>query len=195
MKKNPTQTEATRETFKSAFWRLYGQKPIDRITVKEITDIAGYNRGTFYVYYKDVYDVLEQIEQEIIDEYYIRSEIIPKMANDTLEWSKDLEVFIQFYDKYESYISVLLGQQGDPSFTHKFKEAIKKRFLESFDHSGHKDEYILEYIASAQVGMISFWFRQGKKIPIGEMISLTKDIMFEGAIKVFIEKDRSRKAF
>ena len=62
MAKRPHITETTRKNLIDAFWKLYQTKPIERISVREITDIAGYNRGTFYLYFKDVHDVLEQIE-------------------------------------------------------------------------------------------------------------------------------------
>ena len=40
--------------------------PIEKITVKEVSERAEVNRSTFYAYYKDVYDILEQAEEEII---------------------------------------------------------------------------------------------------------------------------------
>ncbi len=51
---------------REAFWRLYTAKPISKISVKDICALAGYNRGTFYRYYSDVYEVLESIENEIL---------------------------------------------------------------------------------------------------------------------------------
>ena len=66
MKKQPQITEQTKDKLRSAFWTLYSSKPIDKITIKEITDLAGYNRGTFYLYYKDVYDILASIEAELL---------------------------------------------------------------------------------------------------------------------------------
>lgn len=67
MQKREELTQLTKQNLREAFWSLYIQKPIEKITVKEITDIAGYNRGTFYLYYKDTYDLLAQIEQELLD--------------------------------------------------------------------------------------------------------------------------------
>lgn len=57
MKKQPQITEQTKACLREAFWTLYTKKPIEKISIKEITDLAGYNRGTFYLYYKDVYDL------------------------------------------------------------------------------------------------------------------------------------------
>lgn len=43
--------EKTRNNLVNAFWDLYCQKDINKITIKEITDRAGYNRATFYIYF------------------------------------------------------------------------------------------------------------------------------------------------
>lgn len=59
---------STHQSLIDAFWELYTQKRIDKITVREITAKAGCNRGTFYEYFLDVYDVLEQIENGLIPE-------------------------------------------------------------------------------------------------------------------------------
>ena len=59
-------TDQTRTNLREAFWELYAEKSIEKITVREITDRAGYNRATFYLYYRDVYDVLEQVEDTVV---------------------------------------------------------------------------------------------------------------------------------
>lgn len=78
MKKQPHITEQTKNNLRIAFWSLYAQKPIEKISIKEITELAGYNRGTFYLYYNDVYDLLDQIEEEILGK-------ITDVLNDSLE--------------------------------------------------------------------------------------------------------------
>ena len=54
MGKKPLQSAATRQKLIDAFWELYTVKGIEQISVKEITDSAGCNRGTFYLHFKDV---------------------------------------------------------------------------------------------------------------------------------------------
>lgn len=46
-----------------AFWEIYREKSINKITIKELMDKAGYHRSVFYTYFKNIYDLLEQ-EQE-----------------------------------------------------------------------------------------------------------------------------------
>ena len=71
MRKQPEVTEQTKANLRTAFWSLYKEKAIEKITIKEITDAAGYNRGTFYLYYKDVYDLFNKIEEELLEEIRI----------------------------------------------------------------------------------------------------------------------------
>ena len=67
MKKQPEITSATRKTFVDAFCSLYLHTPIEKITVQEIVRRAGYNRSTFYQYFRDVNDLLTYLEDEIIE--------------------------------------------------------------------------------------------------------------------------------
>ena len=48
-----------------AFLDLLKKKPVQNITVKEVCEEAGIHRGTFYAHYKDLYDLLHQIEDEM----------------------------------------------------------------------------------------------------------------------------------
>ena len=68
-----TQKEQTKENLVEAFWTLYKDKPLEKITVKEITDKAGYNRGTFYSYFKDTYEMQKYVRDSLLPDEH-RSE-------------------------------------------------------------------------------------------------------------------------
>jgi len=67
MNKQPEITEQTRKNIIMAFCKLYEEKPIEKISVKEIIALAGYNRSTFYEYFTDIYALLKFIEDDVID--------------------------------------------------------------------------------------------------------------------------------
>ena len=73
----------TRQNLSDAFWQLYLKKKIEKITVKEICELAGYNRSTFYVYYKDVYDILNEIEDRIITAQEIKEIILEQLMRES----------------------------------------------------------------------------------------------------------------
>ena len=49
--------------------RAHGEKSIRDITVKELTQRADVNRGTFYSHYQDIYDMVRQLENELFEEF------------------------------------------------------------------------------------------------------------------------------
>ncbi|MBQ3427955.1 MAG: TetR/AcrR family transcriptional regulator [Clostridia bacterium] len=56
----------TEEAFTSALFYYLEKKDLNRITVKELCEYADMNRGTFYLHYLDIYDLLERTEQTMI---------------------------------------------------------------------------------------------------------------------------------
>ena len=57
----------TRSSIIDAFIQLRSSKPLEKITVKELADLAFINKATFYAHYKDIYDLAEQLENEAVD--------------------------------------------------------------------------------------------------------------------------------
>ena len=61
MRKRPEKTEQTKSDLKEAFWRLYSTQPIEKITVGQVCELAGYNRTTFYAHFQDLHGMLAGI--------------------------------------------------------------------------------------------------------------------------------------
>ena len=190
MNKQPEITAQTKQNLIDAFWSLYCEKRIEKITVKEITQKAGYNRGTFYEYFTDVYDVLEQIEQSLIPSL----EELPPITLPQGNMGMPLDMFMTLYDQNSKYYSVLLGDNGDPAFASKLKNSIKPMIKQAFsaDYASNDIEFdfIVEYVLSASIGIMSYWFRQNKALPAEDLISLMYDVMENGVMKRLIDKQK-----
>ena len=61
-------SDQTERDFAEAFWILYADRSVERITIHELYDQAGYTRGTFYLHYRDIYDLLEREESALLEE-------------------------------------------------------------------------------------------------------------------------------
>ena len=57
----------TKSAIINSFLELRSKKPLERITVKELSDLAQINKATFYLHYKDIYDLSESLEDELLD--------------------------------------------------------------------------------------------------------------------------------
>ena len=66
--KTDVRTRFTKKVIVEAFLSLLREKPLSKITVKEVCEIADINRSTFYKYYLDCFDLVEQLEQEALRE-------------------------------------------------------------------------------------------------------------------------------
>lgn len=183
MNKQPEVTAQTRKNLVDAFWALYCEKRIEKITVKEITQKAGYNRGTFYEYFTDVYDVLEQIEESLVPAVH---ELPPiSMLNENI--GMPLDMFMTLYEQNSKYYSVLLGDNGDPAFASKLKNSTKPVIKQAFLNKSNIDpvefDFILEFVLSAMIGIMSHWFRKDKILPAEDLVSLMYDLMENGVMK------------
>lgn len=57
----------TRKAIKESFWKLLNERPLNRITVKDIVEDCGINRNSFYYHFQDLPALIEEIVEEIID--------------------------------------------------------------------------------------------------------------------------------
>lgn len=60
--------QRTKAAIKKAFLQLRSQKPIEKITVTELTKLANINKATFYLHYSDIYALSDELEDSLIDE-------------------------------------------------------------------------------------------------------------------------------
>ena len=71
----------TKKIIREEFIKILNERPLNKITVKDIASACDINRNTFYYYYTDIYAILSEIFQTelqiVIDEY-----------NDTLSWEE-----------------------------------------------------------------------------------------------------------
>ncbi len=181
MNKQSEITMQTRKNLMNAFWQLYGEKRIEKITVKEITTKAGYNRGTFYEYFTDVYDVLEQIEASVLPN-------LAKHKNIMVDRNTQLPIkhLIEVYSRNKEYFVVLLGKNGDPAFQEKIKnvyKALVRPYLQSLGTDDFTLECALEFALSAFIGVLTYCFTQEEDPDIEKMVQLLWQFMKDGIIK------------
>lgn len=58
--------QRTKKSIINAFIELRAKKPIEKITVKELSDRALIHKATFYTHYSDIYDLSQQLENEVM---------------------------------------------------------------------------------------------------------------------------------
>lgn len=187
MKEHSEITAQTKQNLIDSFWELYCIKRIEKITVKEITTKAGYNRGTFYEYFTDVYDILEKIENTLLPD--LSTHHIKNIMPET-DIKVHINQVVKIYQERSKYYVILLGDNGDPSFQGKIRNIFRTVLEQSFATSSHVDDFILdysiEYTISAMIGVLNYGFRREKNPPMEKLIQLIYDLMYDGVMKKLI---------
>lgn len=179
MKKQPKITEKTRNAFVDAFCDVYRQKPLDKITVQEITRRSGYNRSTFYQYFYDIYALLDYVENDILAcaQNIAPPNLIHGLFDDSL-----IHHIACLFDEKSHYLSALMGDYGSVHFSDKIKIGILSKMdmpaLCSLNSA--LISYIQEYCVSTIVSMFRHWYRSGKTLPTEELVTLIHELLAKG---------------
>ena len=184
MRKQPEKTARTKAEFTQAFWSLYATAPVDRITVAQICAKAGYHRGTFYLHFHDVYQVLEEVEAHLLADVSLCVErCMKQLTQDASKLARiaALKDVVLFYERNKDYLMVLLGPQGDPGFSLHLKDTCKplwRRYVIGPETSGRSEQeidLILEFTLAGSLAMISRWLQNPQGISAFELGHLVYD--------------------
>jgi AcrR family transcriptional regulator len=175
MQKQPRITEQTRANLREAFLELYAKRPIEKLSVREITDRAGYNRATFYLYYHDIYELLKEAEDDLLKsiEQLVNERLL---KGERLEFSQHMGLILQMTQDSRKSTRAFLGPHGDPTFTRRFKEIIAPlvdRFVMPAGRLGPRESAVVrEFYLSGLVAVISAWIVDEDPMPIDQFILL-----------------------
>lgn len=178
MKKQPEITDATRENFIEAFCELYKKMPIEKITVKEIAEKAGYSRVTFYSYFSNPYDVLNYMEDVFIEH---AKEHISMNAVNLNNFGK---TFAHLMNDENAYGSVLFLRPFSTQLIDHLKETMIPILFESFhiEKGNKKAAYLFEFYLPGIVSILSKWFKNKDDMPLEDLADLIEGILKDGIL-------------
>ncbi len=146
-------SEHTRRRIIHSYLALIRHKKWDKISVIEICRYTEITRGTFYQYFSDIYDLMEQIETSLLDEIaerYASASRQPEvhLTNETFLTKFNpappeiFNTWFQFCSKHREAMMALLDRKfGDPYFVKRLKPLIARNLQEMMDRDGQpRDE-------------------------------------------------------
>ncbi|MEH7304013.1 TetR/AcrR family transcriptional regulator [Neobacillus drentensis] len=180
----------TKRLIRDALTELMEEKGFEGITVRDLTEKAGINRGTFYLHYHDKFDLLEQSEAEILNEIKkIALEINPTVF---MNFNSENEPFpfivnlFEYFHENSSFMKVILGPKGDASFQGKMKDFIKETFYNNIMSKINRENMLVPvddlfaYVSSAHLGVIQHWLESGMEKSPQEMAMILSRITLLG---------------
>lgn len=160
----------TQTVIQEAFRKLLGEKPLAKITVKEVCDLAQINRGTFYKHYLDCYDLMDKLQEEAIGNF--------ERLLDQVEASGIQNVIVSILETMRSDAGafVLFQAQGrSDSFLHELigccYRCMDKRItgLPGMEPGDGNRSLNYSFLISGCCGVIEYWVHTGMQEPPEEI--------------------------
>ncbi|WP_240508098.1 TetR-like C-terminal domain-containing protein [Virgibacillus indicus] len=162
--------------------RLLKEKQISAITVKELCELADINRSTFYTHYSDHYDLLTQIEDELIEDMnmYLSAYNFEK-EKETLQMTEKL---LEYLATRKEECQTLLNKNADSSFQEKVKAVAHRYIMKNLIEANHLDkslsEYLSAFIVSGSIQMMKLWMEKGMEKSPKEMAEVIINLINKG---------------
>ncbi|PFH89061.1 TetR/AcrR family transcriptional regulator [Bacillus sp. AFS088145] len=170
----------TKKLIKETLLDLIEEKGFEAISVRDITLKAGLNRGTFYLHYRDKYDLMEKSQNEILEGLqdrliFIRPKEMNEFYSNDIVYPPILNVY-HYLKENQRFIKILISTKGDPAFPKKMKEHIKETIYEKLVDLLEEEymieiphEYTTAFISSAFFGLLDQWLEKEEPITPEEM--------------------------
>lgn len=161
--KSDARVRYTKMIIKNSFVKLLKEKTLNKITVKDICDLAEMNRATFYKHYCDVFDLMYKIEEQSIFEL----EQIIQNSN----YKKISDVFEQMLNKVKEdgdLYMTLFSKHGDNTFPTKIFELCYEKASLSIEKSfpnisKTKQKWLYYFMAQGCSAILNCWINNKMK--------------------------------
>lgn len=167
----------TKAQLREGLAHLMLEKSIKEITVKELVDEVDINRSTFYLHYADIYQMLQQIEEEALENI---THILENCPVDFSNNESTLEFVTKFFailDSDKDLCRALLGPHGDMAFVEQIENLLAGTFLKhlpgTFPKNDSNLKYAYAFILNGCVGLIKTWLSQPVQESPAHMAELT----------------------
>lgn len=186
----------TRQAIMYSLLKLLQEKSIDKITVKDICELCEINRNTFYYYYSDIYQVLEEL-----------------LKIETEKSLKEDQKYESFYEDFlKKYHLILEYKKGAYNLYNsknrdlilKYFQDITEDFVEKYvlrEVKGKKllpedIKFIIDFYSSSMIGNTLRWMQKGMQEKQEQLI-YKLSLSYQATIKALIaqfEENNSKKS-
>ncbi|MCI8342025.1 MAG: TetR/AcrR family transcriptional regulator [Firmicutes bacterium] len=181
--KEDRRVRRTKKLLKQGLSELMKEKEFKDISVKDVTERMDLNRGTFYLHYTDIYDLLNKIEEDVLSDFQHMIDI-HRFDTTTKSIMPVIEPLVEYINENADICSVLLLNKAASDFSIKIKNLIilnGKSLLERNFDVKTSDEvlnYTLNYIAYGIIGIFKEWMSDFDSIGKKDIIKLSDNIIY-----------------
>jgi len=173
----------TKRAIKTALATLMARKDISDISVTEIAQAADVNRKTFYSHYSSVYDVLDEIEGDIVEEL---TELIEQSDYSDRNWNPEplFKRLTELITSNAEFYRYLFEETSYTSLFERVKSVLKgkigRELAAGTQLSETRLETAAEYIAGGTLSAYRIWLSGDRSMPLDEVSDTIRLLSFSG---------------
>lgn len=164
-------TKYSLRVIRAAMFELLETKSLDAVTVTDICAKADVNRGTFYKYYRDVYDLFEKTQDEFIDKLHTLFEETQATGSEMPDFFTSV---FRILSENKELVQVARNREFTEQFTKKplvfVLPQINQLITNSDPHaSEEKIRFLSEYIMGGCTRVVAAWIGENMTVPADHM--------------------------
>ena len=159
------------------------EKDINDITIMELAETADINRKTFYNYYSGVYQVVEDIEHDILSSY---AELLGGV-----EFREYMDAPVSLFNRFSQLINMdpeffgyLLTMNGNISLITRIMRLLKEKTCEvmvaQLEVEAYKADIVIDFVLSGMLSVYQHWFSSDRSVPAEEVSQIISTMSFGG---------------
>lgn len=170
----------TKAALGDALKKLCKEKPLDKISISDITNECGLNRQSFYYHFQDKYELLGWI-------YYNELFVHFNSGVGFNNWEKNLEAFLTNMRNDKEFYSCAL-KSSDRTFEKQLYRIMHRLFVKFIHYAvrkmatRNKAEFFSNYYSHGFCGVIIDWAIKGMKETPEVLVSRIKELAFENVL-------------
>lgn len=179
--------QATHLDIQHALIRLLEQNHLPQISVRQICEVAGINRSTFYTHYSSVYDLWGELDS------LLRESQIERFREAGIDLSsflslEGMKIILQFILDHRNFYCTYLDLLGSPSyikaaFDELWNANLQGKFWKS--ECGEERTFLaFSFFTGGALNLILNWLNGGCTQPISLMAQALYDFMPKELIMV-----------
>ena len=200
MLKNPEARRArrSRKLLKESLLELMKQKTFADISVRDVTDAADMNRGTFYLHYSGTAELLQSLEEDLLEEIQA---LVDAHMQETVAVGSVAPVFepvLDFAVEHRETCAVLFTSSEASGFfqsiqrlVHENGTPLVRAWFSPADP--RQTDYLLNFLAWGFIGLLAEWFEKDMALPKAELLAAAQRMAEGASAALFAQEGRGRK--
>lgn len=189
-KREDRRIRLTKQAIRESLIELMQEYPISKISVKMLCEAADINRSTFYAHYADQYDLLRQVQQEVMEGF--TQQIFASHLTAGSEQAVSMLVQILDYAKNNAELFMLLmNEEGDGDFRRSLIIIAQQKAIQEIREDKRLDArtaaYLETFAISGYISIIRKWLEDGCVDEPEPLAELMTKLLFQGIVSVFSE--------